>query len=130
MKNIKVYKPPGRDVQVADFLEALDPRLRDKLIRLLIALPRTPRAALREPHFKHFSLERYRDLYELWERGRVMVRVIFTLLPDGAVLLLYAFVKRQRRDTMQALERALQVLAAFREHPEYAAEFTVREERL
>lgn len=130
MKNIKVYKPPGREAQMTDFFETLDPRLRDKLIRQLIALPHTPRAALREPHFKHFSLERYRDLYELRERGRVMVRVIFTLLPDGAVLLLYAFVKRQRRDTMQALERALQVLAAFREHPEYAAEFTVREERL
>lgn len=130
MKNIKVYKPPGRESQVADFLDALDPRLRDKLIRQFIALPHTPRAALREPHFKHFSLERYRELYELRERGRVMVRVIFALLPDGTALLLYAFVKRQRRDTMQALERALQVLAAFREHPEYSAELIVREEGL
>ena len=108
----------------------LDPRLRDKLIRQLIALPHTPRAALKEPHFKHFSLERYRGLYELRERGRVMVRIIFTLLPDGSALLLYAFVKRRGRDTMRALERALQVLAAFREHPEYAAELIVREEGL
>ena len=43
----------------------------------------TPRAALLEPHYKHFSIERYRELYELRERGKVLVRVIFTLRPSG-----------------------------------------------
>ena len=63
MTEVFIYRTPGRESQAADFLEMLDPRLRDKLIRQLIALPHTPRAALKEPHFKHFSLERYRGLY-------------------------------------------------------------------
>ena len=31
---------------------------------------RTPPSALREPHYKHFVIEKYRDLYELRERGK------------------------------------------------------------
>ena len=108
--------------------DGLDPRLRDKLIRQLIELPNTPRANLREPHFKHFTLERYRDLYELRARGKVLVRIIFTIRPNGEILLLHAFIKRQSRDTMQALEQALSVMAQVRDRPELAAEYIVREE--
>ena len=59
MKGIKVCTPPGRAAPVAQFIDNLEPRLREKLIRQLIELPGTPRSALREPHFKHFTLERY-----------------------------------------------------------------------
>lgn len=128
MKGVYIYKPPERAAPVAKFIDSLDARLRDKLIRQLIILPQTPRANLREPHFKHFCLERYRDLYELRERGKVLVRVIFTIRPDGEIVLLHAFVKRQSRDTMRALEQSLNVLAQLREHPELAAEYKVREE--
>lgn len=129
MKGIKVYTPPERAAPVARFIDSLDPKLRDKLIRQLVELPRTPRASLREPHFKHFTLERYRDLYELRERGRVLVRVIFTIQADGDILLLHGFVKKQSRDTMQALEQALNILAQLRNRPELAAEYIVREEQ-
>lgn len=129
MKDIKVYTPPERAAPVARFIDSLDPRLRDKLIRQLVALPHTPRSVLREPHFKHFTLERYRDLYELRERGKVLVRIIFTIQPHGEILLLHAFIKRQSRDTMQALEQALNVLAQVRDRPELAAEYTVKEEK-
>ena len=128
MKGIKVYTPPKQAAPVARFIDGLDPRLRDKLIRQLIELPNTPRANLREPHFKHFTLERYRDLYELRARGKVLVRVIFTICPNGEILLLHAFIKRQSRDTMQALEQALSVMAQVRDHPELAVEYIVREE--
>lgn len=128
MKDINVYTPPERAAPVARFIDSLDPRLRDKLIRQLVTLPHTPRSTLREPHFKHFTLERYRDLYELRERGKVLVRIIFTIQPNGEILLLHAFIKRQSRDTMQALEQALNVLAQVRDRPELAAEYTVREE--
>ena len=57
-----------------------------------------------------------------------MVRIIFTPCPDGGYLLLHAFVKRQRRDMMQALERSLRLLAQLREHPDYAVEYEVKEE--
>lgn len=128
MKGVNVYKPLGQAAPVARFIDGLEPRLRDKLIRQLIELPNTPRANLREPHFKHFTLERYRDLYELRARGKVLVRVIFTIRPNGEILLLHAFIKRQSRDTMQALEQALSVMAQVRNRPELAAEYSVREE--
>lgn len=130
MKGIKVYTPPERAAPVARFIDSLEPRLREKLIRQLIELPRTPRSALREPHFKHFTLERYRELYELRERGKVLVRVIFTIQADGGILLLHGFVKRQSRDTMQALEQSLDILARLRERPELAVEYIVKEEKL
>ena len=128
MKGVNIYKPPGRTVPVARFIDGLDPRLRDKLIRWLIELPNTPKASLKEPHFKHFALERYRDLYELRARGKVMVRVIFTICPNGEILLLHAFIKRQSRDTMQALEQAVSVMAQVRNRPELAMEYIVKEE--
>ena len=129
MKGIKVYKPPERAAPVARFIDGLDPRLRDKLLRWIIELPNTPKASLKEPHFKHFTLERYRDLYELRARYKVLVRVIFTILPNGEILLLHAFIKRQSRDTMQALEQAMSVMAQVRDHPELAVEYMVKEEK-
>lgn len=129
MKGIKIYTPPERAAPVARFIDGLDPRLRDKVIRQLAVLPQTPRSCLWEPHFKHFTLERYRELYELRERGKVLVRIIFTIRPSGEILLLHGFVKRQSRDTMQALEQSLTVLARLRERPELETEYIVKEER-
>lgn len=128
MKGINIYTPPERAAPVARFIDDLEPKLRDKLIRQLIELPNTPRVNLREPHFKHFTLERYRDLYELRARGKVLVRIIFTIRPNGEILLLHAFIKRQSRDTMQALEQALNVMAQVRDRPKLAVEYIVREE--
>lgn len=129
MKGIKIYAPPERAAPVDRFIDGLDARLRDKLIRQLIELPCTPRSSLREPHYKHFTLERYRELYELRERGKVLVRVIFAIQADGGILLLHGFVKRQSRDTMQALEQSLNILARLRERPELAIEYIVKEEK-
>ena len=70
----------------------------------------------------------YRDIYELRERGKVLVRVIFTIRPNGEIVLLHAFVKRQSRDTMRALEQSLSVLTQLMEHPELVTEYKVREE--
>lgn len=125
MENIKVYKPPGGVSQVETFIEGLEPKLRDKLVWQIFRLSRTPPAGLKEPHYKHFSIEKYRDLYELREKNHIVIRVIFTVLPNGEVLLLHAFQKRQSRDTMQALERSLKLLSLLREHPEHAVEYTV-----
>lgn len=129
MERIKIYKPPDGPAQVAVFIEGLEPRLREKVIRQIFYLSRTPLPELREPHYKHFSIEKYQSLYELREKGRVVVRVIFTPCPNGDYLLLHAFVKRQKRDTEKALEHSLRLLASLWGHPECAVEYTVKEEK-
>ena len=128
MKGIKGYQRPNRPAQVTAFLENLEPKFRDKLVLQLYRLSQTPRAELREPHYKHFSIERYQPLYEIRERGRVVVRIVFAYLPSGEVLLLTAFIKRKNRDTMQALEQSLRILAEVQDCPDYAVEFRVKEE--
>ena len=129
MDHIKIYKPPGSSAQAADFIEGMEPKLRDKLVRQIFCLSHTPLSELKEPHYKHFSIEKYRSLYELREKGRVVVRIIFTICPNGDYLLLHAFVKRQKRDMMQALEHSLRLLAQLRDHPDWAVEYTVKEEK-
>ena len=128
MKNIFVYQTPGRTAQAAAFIDGLEPKLREKLLRQIIPLPRMPPSILREPHYKHFTLERYRSFYEVRAKNGIAVRIIFTILPEGKVLLLYGFSKRQSRDTMRALEQSLRILAEFRNHPEYAVEYKIKEE--
>lgn len=129
MENIKVYQPPGQPAQAAEFIESLDPKLRDKLLQHIFRLSRMSAAELKEPHYKHFSIEKYQSLYELREKGRVVVRIIFTPCPNGDYLLLHAFVKRQKRDTEKALEHSLRLLASLWDHPECAVEYTVKEEK-
>ena len=128
MKDVLVYQPPGDPAQVALFIEGLDTRLREKLLRQIIPLPRMPPSILREPHYKHFTLERYRVVYEVRAKNGIAVRIIFTILPEGKILLLYGFSKRQSRDTMRALEQSMRILAEFREHPEHAVEYKIKEE--
>ena len=129
MENIKIYKPPGEISQVEAFIEGLHPKLREKLVWQIFRLSRTPPAGLKEPHYKHFSIEKYRDFYELREKNRIVIRIIFTMLPNGEFLLLHAFQKRQSRDTMRALEHSLRLLSSLRHHSEYAVEYIIQEER-
>lgn len=128
MDNIKVYQPPGEVSQVEAFIEDLHPKLREKLVWQIFRLSRTPPARLKEPHYKHFSIEKYRNFYELREKNRIVIRIIFTVLPNGEILLLHAFQKRQSRDTMRALEHSLKLLSLLRDHPERTVEYKVKEE--
>ena len=128
MKDVLVYQSPGSTAQAALFIEGLAPKLREKLLRQIIPLPRMPPSILREPHYKHFTLERYRSLYEVRAKGGIAVRIIFTILPGGRILLLCGFVKKQSRDTMRALEQSLGILSELRDHPEYAVEYKIKEE--
>ena len=128
MKGILVYQPPDKPAQLPEFIDGLDPRLREKIIMQLYQLSKPHKPELREPHFKRFSLERYRDLCELRVKSKMLVRIIFYFCPNGQVLLLHGFIKRQKRDTMQALEQAIRILDALREHPERAEEYKIKEE--
>lgn len=128
MKGISIYQPPGCPAQTADFVDGLEPKLRKKLLWQIFRLTQIPRSDWKEPHYKHFTLERYRSFYEVREKGKIIVRVIFTVRPSGEILLLNAFIQKQSRDTMQALEQSLRILSELREHPEYAVEYKIKEE--
>ena len=128
MKGILIYQPADKIAPVPDFIDGLDPRLREKIIIRLYHLSQSHKPELKEPHFKRFSLERYRDLCELRVKSKILIRIIFCLCPNGDILLLHGFIKRQKRDTMQALEQAIRILDALREHPERAVEYKVKEE--
>lgn len=75
MKDVLVYQLPGTPAQAAQFIEGLEPKLREKLLRQIIPLPRMPPSILREPHYKHFTLERYRSLYEVRAKNGIAVRL-------------------------------------------------------
>lgn len=127
IRAIKTYVPPGHPPPLSGFLDSLDEKLRQKLLRQIFQLSQIPLCDLKEPHYKHFVLEKYGQFYELREKYRILVRIIFTV-QDGDILLLTPFIKRQSRDTMKALEQSLKMLANIRESPEFAVNFNVLEE--
>ena len=128
MRAIKIYHPPGRDAPIEQFFASLDHKLRLKLRRQLFLLAYSPQIELKEPHFKHFALERYSGFCELREKHQILVRIIFTMY-DGDILLLTPFVKKEKRDTMKALERSIRMLAEVREHPDYAVNYNFWEDK-
>ncbi len=111
------------------FLDSLEEKQRQKIFSLFALLLQMPVAAMREPYVKHFGIERYQALYELRAKSKNMIRITFTLTEEGNILFLVPFIKRRQRDTMQALEQSLRLLAELREHPDCAVEYKVKEER-
>jgi mRNA-degrading endonuclease RelE of RelBE toxin-antitoxin system len=127
MRAIKIYQPHGPKAPMLTFIETLDPKLQKKLRRQFHLLAHTELNALREPHYKHFVLEKYSQFYELREKNKVLVRIIFMI--DGEdILLLTPFIKRQPRDTMRALEASLGILAEIRADPSLAVNMNFWEE--
>ena len=129
MRVIKVYQPPGRENVIDKFLSEQHPKLARKLRRQFFMLAHTPDDELKEPHYKHFSLERYSPFYEVREKRNVVVRVIFTI-QGGDILLLLPFVKKESKDTMRALEQSIRTLARIREKPELAVKYEFKKEDL
>ncbi len=127
MRVIKMYQTRHGKSPVQQFLATLEPKLTEKVIRQLLSLAATPVELWREPHVKHFSLEKYSDFYELREKNKILVRLIFTIR-DGDILLLMPFVKHQPRDTMKALEQSIRILADIRDNPGYAVELSLLKE--
>lgn len=99
MRAIKVYCPPGVEPPLYAFIDALDGKLKAKLLWQIFRLRNLPACELKEPHFKHFSLERYSQMYELREKGKVLIRIVFTVQNED-IILLTSFIKRQPRDTL------------------------------
>ena len=85
MRTIKIYVPPGQPGPLLEFLPTLDEKLRRKLLQQIVRLSQIHLCDLKEPHFKHFVLEKYNQLYELREKNKVLARIIFTIR-DGDII--------------------------------------------
>lgn len=127
MRTVKIYRPPGEGAPMEKFLTTLDQKLQKKLYRQFFIMAHSSMSDLKEPHYKHFVLEKYNQFYELREKSKILVRIIF-VIRDEDILLLTPFIKRQPRDTMRALEASLRMLAEIREHPDYAVNIELCEE--
>ena len=127
MRAVKVYQPPGQTPPIEEFLASLEPKLRKKLRWQFLMLACTNLSDLKEPHYKHFVLERYSQFYELREKNKILVRIIFVICGED-YLLLTPFVKRQPRDTMRALEASLRMLAEIRDNPDCAVNMNLFKE--
>lgn len=103
--------PTEGAVPLYDFFTALEDKQRQKLLSLFAMLLQSPATVMREPYVKHFGIERYQSLYELRAKSKNLVRIVFTLTEHGEILFLEPFVKRHKRNTMQALDRSLEYLA-------------------
>ena len=107
--------PSEGSIPLYDFFDTLDDKQRQKLLTLFAMLLQSPATVMREPYVKHFGIERYQALYELRAKSKNLVRIVFTLMENGDVLLLIPFIKRHKRNTMQALDRSLDCLAQIRD---------------
>jgi len=101
--------PTGRQPPLLEFLNTLEPKLQRKLFSQFLLLSKPPLPC--EPHVKHFSIEKYNHLYELRTKSKIMIRIIFTIQNDKSILLLTPFIKKHKRNTMQALDSSLKLLA-------------------
>ena len=123
MRAIKVYCPSGVEPPLYAFIDALDGKLKAKLLWQIFRLRNLSVCELKEPHFKHFSLE----MYELREKGKVLIRIVFTVQNED-VILLTSFIKRQPRDTMKALDQSLYILSDIQQHPDRTSNFDFQRE--
>ena len=112
----KVYIYDDGESQVEKFFSKADIKIQNKL-RFQLEYIKDVRNSFTEPHIKHFTIDRYKELYELRIKAAgTMVRVIF-YENDGDILLLYAFYKHDKRDTQRALDTAIKILSSYKADP-------------
>lgn len=108
MRKIYAYTKDNRS-SVEEFIKATNDKIKEKLIFQLSYI-RDESNPFCEPYVKHFSMERYRKMYELrLKAAETMIRIIF-YENDGEIVFLHAFHKRDRKDTDRGLESALKIL--------------------
>lgn len=103
-----MYSKDGEN-PIAAFAGNFNEKIKKKM-RFVFHYISDERNPLREPHVKHFTIEKYKRLYELrLKASNTMIRIIYFHI-DEDIVLLHAFVKRDKRDTEQALEYALKLI--------------------
>lgn len=104
-----MYKNDDRKGQVDTFIKSSNIKIKKKF-EFILQYIADERNQFKEPYVKHFSIEKYKRFYELrLKASGTMVRIIFYNI-DENVILLYAFVKKDKRDTEQALEYSLKLI--------------------
>ena len=92
MSKLMIAMPSDKTPPLYDFFnDELNEKQRQKLLSLFALMLQAPVSVMREPYVKHFTLERYSSLYELRAKSKTLVRIIFTMTPDGDVLFLTPF---------------------------------------
>ena len=108
MRKIYAYAKDNRS-PVEEFIQATNDKIKEKLIFQLVYI-KDESNPFCEPYVKHFSMERYRKMYELrLKAAETMIRIIF-YEHDGEIVFLHVFHKRDRKDTDRGLESALKIL--------------------
>lgn len=121
MRKIYVYRNDVGEVPVLRFIESTHKKIRSKF-DFMLQFVKDERNMLCEPYVKHFSIDKYKMLYELRIRANgTMVRVIYYKAEEN-IILLHAFFKKSRRDTENALEYALKILNSFDDSALYPTE--------
>ena len=121
MRKIYVYRNDVGEVPVLRFIESTHKKIRSKF-DFMLQFVKDERNMLCEPYVKHFSIDKYKMLYELRIRANgTMVRVIYYKAEEN-IILLHAFFKKSRRDTENALEYALKILSSFDDSALYPTE--------
>lgn len=121
MRKIYVYRNDAGEVPVLRFIESTHKKIRSKF-DFMLHFVKDERNLLCEPYVKHFSIDKYKMLYELRIRANgTMVRVIYYKAEEN-IILLHAFFKKSRRDTENALEYALKILSSFDDSALYPTE--------
>ena len=121
MRKIYVYRNDTGEIPVLRFVESTHKKIRSKF-DFMLQFVKDERNMLCEPYVKHFSIDKYKMLYELRIRANgTMVRVIYYKAEEN-IILLHAFFKKSRRDTENALEYALKILNSFDDSALYPTE--------
>lgn len=108
MRKVYVYENNGC-CPVEEFFQKANKKVREKF-KYQIKYIEDERNVFAEPHIKHFSVGKYKELYEIRIKAAdTMVRVLF-YEADNDVILLYPFYKRDHKDTDKALETGLKLL--------------------
>lgn len=109
VRKIYMYKKDDMRGQVDTFIRDSNTKIKRKF-EFIIRYLADERNQFKEPYVKHFSIEKYKRLFELrLKASGIMVRIIFYNIDDN-IILLYAFVKKDKRDTEQALENSLKLI--------------------
>ena len=104
-----MYKNDNEKKQIEEFIKNLNSKVKKKLDFVLKYMV-DENNQLKEPYIKHFSIEKYKMFYELrLKAANTMVRIIYYSI-DDKIILLHAFIKKDKRDTEQALEYALKLV--------------------
>ena len=130
VREIYYLNIPGSKNLLEDFLDNINIKVKKKLI-FLFRYVMNKDNALCEPYIKHFSVERYRHLYEMrLKADGSMVRFLFFFKSEDELVILNAFYKRDKKDTEQALDYALKLLKEARSENIYPLRTLERRLRL